>query len=58
MRFFTALAAFGLVALATAQNATSTHTSAEVSSVAASSVASATASLSPQVKCLQACKFT
>lgn len=57
MRFFTAIAAFGLVALATAQNATTTHTSAELSSAAATSVASATAtaSLSPQVRCLQSC---
>ncbi|EXJ60941.1 hypothetical protein A1O7_05094 [Cladophialophora yegresii CBS 114405] len=57
MRFFRALAAFGLVAFATAQNATSTQLSliSAASTSLASSAASSTASLSPQVKCLQSC---
>ncbi|OCT45671.1 hypothetical protein CLCR_01707 [Cladophialophora carrionii] len=53
MRFFTALATFGLLAFATAQNATTTETS--LSSAASTSAASSTASLSPQVICLQSC---
>jgi len=53
MRFFTALAAFGLVALATAQNATTTARNA--TSLTSTSVASNTASLDPQVRCLQSC---
>ncbi|ETI24201.1 hypothetical protein G647_03570 [Cladophialophora carrionii CBS 160.54] len=53
MRFFTALATFGLLAFATAQNATTTETS--LSSAGSSSAASSTASLSPQVICLQSC---
>ncbi|OAL37904.1 hypothetical protein AYO20_02737 [Fonsecaea nubica] len=57
MRFFTALTTFGLLAFATAQNATATDEStitSAASSTGASSAA-ATASLSPQVKCLQSC---
>ncbi|KIW68154.1 hypothetical protein PV04_04120 [Phialophora macrospora] len=57
MRFFTAVATFGLLAFAAAQNATLTETSLDIaaSTSAASSTASSTASLSPQVRCLQSC---
>ncbi|OAP57707.1 hypothetical protein AYL99_08445 [Fonsecaea erecta] len=57
MRFFTAFTTFGLIAFAAAQNATTTAelTKSSVASSTGASSAAATASLSPQVKCLQSC---
>ncbi|KAJ9604777.1 hypothetical protein H2200_010892 [Cladophialophora chaetospira] len=58
MRLFTTFATFGLVVLAAAQNATSTESKTSLiapTTAHSSSAASATASLSPQVKCLQSC---
>lgn len=55
MRFFTALTAFGLLAYAAAENATTTATHVSSAASTSAAAASSTASLSAQVRCLQSC---